>query len=116
MALFQDQVLGQKYLTVIEKVSSENHTLVMHLNFDVPLSRLVKQMAMEFQAGEGYTRVPTGSDVAPTGHEIALEPILEAPRAFVIWGGSPAVLLDQGLSLHENGVKEDDTIELRTRV
>lgn len=115
MVMFQDQALGQKYVTVIEKLSGEDHTLLMHLSFDAVCSRLVKQMAMEFEAGEGWSRVPTGSDVDPTGHVLALDPIAAAPRAYVIWAGSPAALIDQGLSLHENGVKDGDTIELRLR-
>jgi len=115
MAIFQDQILGQRYLTVIEKITGEDHSLLMHLNFDVALNKLVKQMAMEFQAGESFDRIPTGSDVAPTGHTKSLAPISEAHRAFVIHGGTGPVLLDQGLTLHENGVKENETIELHPR-
>ena len=82
MALAQNQVSGQKYITVVEKLSTEDHTLLMHLSMDAPLSSLVKQIAMEFQAGEGYSRVPTGTDVCPTGHTVSLAPIASAPRVF----------------------------------
>lgn len=114
MALIQDQVLGQKYVTVREEITGEQHTLLMHLNYDVVLAKLVKQIAMEFQAGEGFSRVPTGSDVTPTGHTLDLGPISEAHRAFVLkaaGGGS----LDQGLTLLENSVAENATIELHLR-
>jgi hypothetical protein len=114
MAYLQDQVWGEKYVTVVEKLSTEDHSLLMQLSFDVPLSRLVKQIAMEFEAGEGWSRVPTGSDVDPTGHVLALTPIEEAPRAYEIWDNTPAVL-NQGLSLAENGVQENATIQLRAR-
>lgn len=114
MAIFQDQILGQRYLTVVEKITGEDHTLLMHLNFDVVLAKLVKQMAMEFQAGESFARVPTGSDVDPTGHTLSVGPITAAHRAYEIkanGGGS----LNQGLTLHENSVMENDTIELHPR-
>ena len=114
MALFQDQVLGQKYVTVVEKLSSEDHSLLMHLNMDLPLSRLVKQLAMEFQAGEGFSRVPTGSDVDPTGHVLSLAPIEIAPRAYEL-KASGGGALNNGLSLHENGIKDGDTVELHLR-
>ncbi len=114
MPLLQDNILGQSYLTVVEKITGEDHSLLLHLNADVPLARLVKQLAMEFQAGEGFSRVPTGSDVAPTGHTKTFGVVLEAPRAYVI-KASGGGALDQGLSLHENSVLPDATIELHLR-
>lgn len=114
MALFQDQVLGQRYVTVVEKLSTEDHNLLLHLNMDLPLSRLVKQIAMEFQAGEGFSRVPTGSDVDPTGHVLSLAPIEIAPRAYEL-KASGGGALNNGLSLHENGIKDSDTVELHLR-
>lgn len=114
MPLLQDNVLGQNYLTVVEKITGEDHSLLLHLNYDVTLSKLVKQLAMEFQAGEGYSRVPTGSDVDPTGHTKTFGVILAAPRAYVI-KASGGGTLDQGLSLHENSVVPDATIELHLR-
>jgi len=114
MAIFQDQSLGQKYVTVVEKLSTEDHSLLMHLNFDLPLSRLVKQIAMEFQAGEGYSRVPTGTDVCPTGHTLSLAPIEAAPRAYEL-KASGGGALNNGLSLHENSIMENDTVELHLR-
>ena len=114
MAIFQDQALGQKYVTVVEKLSTEDHSLLMHLNFDLPLSRLVKQIAMEFQAGEGFSRVPTGSDVSPTGHVLSLAPIEVAPRAYEL-KASGGGTLNNGLSLHENNIKENNTVELHLR-
>lgn len=114
MAIFQDQVLGQKYVTVVEKLSGEDHSLLMHLNMDLPLSRLVKQVAMEFQAGEGFSRVPTGTDVLPTGHTLSLVPIEEAPRAYEL-KASGGGALNNGLSLHENSIKENETVELHLR-
>ncbi len=114
MALIQDQVMGQKYVTVREELTGEQHTLLMHLSFDAVLSRLVKQIVMEFQAGEGFTRVPTGTDVCPTGHTLSLGPIPEAPRAYVLRADGGGAL-DQGLSLLENNVKENDILELHPR-
>jgi hypothetical protein len=114
MPILQDNVLGQDYLTVVEKLSGEDHSLLMHLSYDVVLARLVKQIAMEFQAGEGYSKVPTGSDVDPTGHTEALTPILAAPRAYVL-KASGGGALDQGLTLHENSVLPDATVELHLR-
>lgn len=114
MALLQDQVLGQKYVTVREEISGEQHTLLMHLSYDVVLARLAKQVAMEFQAGEGWSRVPTGPDVMPTGHTLALEPIRQAPRGYVLLADGGGAL-DQGLTLLENGVVENATIELHPR-
>lgn len=114
MPLLQDQVLGQKYITVREELTGEQHTLLLHLNFDVVLARLVKQIAMEFQAGEGFSRVPTGTDVCPTGHTLSLGPILAAHRAYVLKADGGGAL-DQGLTLLENGVKENATLELHLR-
>lgn len=114
MALIQDQVMGQKYVTVREELTGEQHTLLLHISFDATLARLVKQVAMEFQAGEGFTRVPTGNDVCPTGHTLALDPIAEAPRAYVLKADGGGAL-DQGVSLHENNVKENDILELHPR-
>lgn len=115
MALSQDQVLGQNYVTVVEKLTGEDHSLLIHLNMDVPASKLVQQVVMEFQAGEGWSRIPTGSDVNPTGHTLAVGPIAAAPRTwkFTASGGSPD--LDMGLSLYENNVKDGDTIEVIAR-
>ena len=114
MPLLQDQTLGQKYITVREELTGEQHTLLMHLNFDAVLARLVKQITMEFQAGEGFSKVPVGSDAAPTGHTVSLGPILSAPRAYVL-KASGGGALDQGLTLLENGVAENGTIELHLR-
>jgi hypothetical protein len=114
MPIFQDNVLGQNYLTVVEKLTGEDHSLLLHLNYDVPLSRLVKQLAMEFQAGEGYSRVPTGDPIAPTGHTESVGPILAAARAYVLTASGGGAL-DQGLSLHENSVAPNATIELHLR-
>jgi len=112
MATYQDQVLGEKYVTVTEKLSGDDRSVLMLLNFDVPATRLVKQVAMEFQAGEGWSRIPTGPDYAPTGFTASVGPLSEAPRRWKLWMTSD---LDMGLSLHENNVKENDTIELRNR-
>ena len=114
MPLLQDQVLGQKYVTVREELTGEQHTLLMHLSYDVVLARLVKQVTMEFQAGEGYARVPVGPAASPTGHTLALGPILAAPRAYVLKADGGGAL-DQGLTLLENGVVENATIELHLR-
>lgn len=114
MPIYQDQVIGQKYVTVKEKLTTEDHTLLMQLNFDLPLSRLVKQIAMEFQAGEGYSRVPTGTDVCPTGHTLSVGPIEAAPRAYELRADGGGAL-DNGLSLYENGVLENVTVELHLR-
>lgn len=114
MPIYQDQVLGQRYVTVREAITGEQHTLLMHLSYDVVLAKLVKQVAMEFQAGEGFSRVPTGTDVCPTGHTLSLAPIEQAPRAYVLKADGGGVL-DQGLTLHENSVLENSIIELHLR-
>ena len=114
MPIYQSSVSGQRYLTVVEKVTGEEHSLLMQLSYDVALSRLVKQIAMEFQAGQGWSRVPTGSDVAPTGDTLSFGPIEEAPRAYELKasGGSA---LNQGLSFYENDVEVGATVELHLR-
>ena len=86
----------------------------MHLNFDLPLSRLVKQIVMEFQAGESYDRIPIGPETLPTGHVLNLEPIEAAPRAYELRADGGGAL-NNGLSLHENSIYENDTIELHLR-
>ena len=114
MAITQDFVHGQRYVDITEKLTGEDHTLRLQLSFDVPVARLMKQVAAEFQAGEGFTRIPTGPDVAPTGNTLKVGPITEAPRAWVLARTGP-VNLDMGISLYENNVQEFEALELYAR-
>jgi hypothetical protein len=115
MANVQDQSLGQKYFTVREKFTGEDHELLLHLDMDVPAARLTQQIMIEFQAGEGYSKIPTGSDAAPTGHTLSLGPVSAAPRSTKLTGDGGSPDLDMGLSLHENSIREFDVLEIVLR-
>jgi|SRR6516165_8652835 hypothetical protein len=113
MTFASDQKIGQALLTIVEKVTGNNFTLNLDLNFDVPLDQLTDWVAMNFAAGEGFTRhftdPVTGDDIGSFTWDQS------ARRIYTFWKSGAAGAMDMGLTLFENGVHSGDTIELHHR-
>ena len=109
------QILGNRFVKVIEKITGDDRYQTMDLCFDVPAVQLVGYVIREMEAGgvgpEGLDSEP------PPPYPQAAWGLLPSDGSVVIHrtyphSGSPE---DQGLTLHQMGVQPGDTIYLSAR-
>lgn len=103
----QNQVLGQHPVTIREMLSGNFAELTLYLDFNTTAARLTEAVAREFEAGEGYTRIPAGSSTKfeliqePRSYDfcrVELNP-LSSPQILTTIGGAPATYNLNGTDL-----------------